>query len=432
MPRHKVALITKLRTVNSGNQAVSNELIALAQESFRKDDILCLESTSFFKKVRSNELIRAEENAFTLFESWADEILNRFTSGLPEPSRGGWNAIPSAKMVSKTEASMKLIPLKRKLRGLMASLPSLNDQLGNDNLMRIKYLRAADLVIYNPAGQMHSERGAFDVPLQELVELRILQKLGCRIGVINHSVEIREPTLLSLTGRLYSGFDFIVVRDEISRQILAQVQVPDSKIQVLPDLAFLTNPPKQHSALFDVHNSLGPNDHVGIAVGHLTSEANLLEWEKIILGLQQRGKRITFISNAIAQDLPIAKRFQKKFSIGVIQEVLNYKEYLELLAGFELIITSRLHTGILGLVGNTPIIPIEQSFHRIRGLFQSIEYPVLAVSQSNPGWAESVHVRTREVYANYPHLKCEIEQLVRKCRNLSRGGYQNLLRSTLN
>lgn len=432
MSRRKVALITKLRTVNSGNQAVSNELITLAQRTLREDDILCLESSGFYKNVTSGELIRAGDDAFSLFERRADEISNQFAPGLLEPNGDWGNVIPSVEMVSKTEASMRLVPLKRKLTRLMMPIASSNDKLGNSNQRRISYLSAADLVLYNPAGQMHSERGAFDGPLQELLELRILQKMGCRIGVINHSVEIREPTLLSLVGRLYSSFDFIVVRDEISRQILVRVQVPDSKIRVLPDLAFLTNPVKQQSAHFDVHNSLGANDHVGIAVGHLTNEANLLEWEKIVSRLQQNGKRITFVSNAIVQDLSVAKRFQKKFSIDVIQGVMNYREYLALLSGFELIITNRLHTGVLGLVGNTPIIPIEPSFHRIQSLFQSIGYPVLAVSQSKPGWAENVHLRIGEVYANYPHLKCEIEQLVSKSRKLSREGYQNLLRSRLN
>lgn len=60
------------------------------------------------------------------------------------------------------------------------------------------------------------------------------------------------------------------------------------------------------------------------------------------------------------------------------------------LGEFELVVSNRLHTCILTLAADTPVLPIEPSILKMTGLFGTFEYPISVINPSDdPEWSRT-------------------------------------------
>ena len=257
--------------------------------------------------------------------------------------------------------------------------------------------------------------------MRQLLELRVAQTLGCRVAVINHSVEVDDPFLLRLIGTLYSMFDRIIVREHLSLKAIVDMGVPEEKVRMAADAAFLAKP-AEDSVVKEIllREAIGPNT-VAISVDIDSASERVLEWGKIIRAIQSRDKQVIFVSNCLWGDYHVASEFQRKFGIRVMSRQYDYPEYIGLLANVEMVISSRLHTCVFSMIGNTPIIPIEPNIRKVTGLFQLTNYPVSVIDPSDPNWVGAVLNSIDYVYEHHATIKKNLTVSVRQLRTSATG-----------
>ena len=367
----KVFLVTKLKTTNLGNQALSMELIKLFEEEVGKENLyvggrpLGLFGYSIDKLKSSSDPVR-------LFESWADAVVKKY-----RPLSASSNVFVSkVNQFKLTEnKSLKLEKLKTFLRPLKRRIDKLF-LLNKQYVKRLNAINASDFLIYSGAGEV-SDNHVF---LRQMLELRVAQKLGKKTGAVNQSVVVKHDAFKKIVKLVYGNMNHIVVRGAISKATIVSFGVPESIVFIAPDTAIKTSPD---------YSAVKKNGLVGI---NFTPFINF-DWKdvgKIVDKVRSYNKDLVFITNEPLGDIPIIEKFKSDYNVGVLEESSDYLDFAKKIAAYEYLVGARLHANVMALAVKVPVVAIEGLVWKTKELFEQFEYPLPSVNVNDAGWVDSV------------------------------------------
>lgn len=348
------------------------ELIKIFEEKIGKENLHVAGRPLGLVGYSEKALIASTEPE-VLFDRWADAIIRKYrrlsTGGKFQAKVGRFS------LDEIGGAAIRVHRFKALLRPMVRLLKK--SSLFNKNyLARLDVINNSDYVVYSGAGEI----GDYHIFLRQLLELRIAQKLGKKTGGINQSLTVRTDVYKRIVKHVYGKMDHIVVRGTISKDSLVQIGVEEGKVSVFPDTAILTNP--------GVSRPVSSN-----TVGFNITRDVSFEWadvELVIKKLKERNKSVVYITNEPVGDAIISEGFASRFGIPTQESSLGYLDYAKKLAGYDFVISTRLHTNVMSLSAGTPVIPIEGKVFKTKELVQEFKYPVAAVNVNDKQWAEKV------------------------------------------
>ena len=373
----EILLITRIRTLNKGNQALSAAWLTMLQRAFPSTPVRVLERRPRHLLQYTLRSIANAKDPVAAF----DAIATTLAKLAPGPALVG-GAPPSARiLLDETVAPpVRFVGVRRRLnlRGRLAAAGWYREEYQR----RLSACQRAKLVVVNPAGEFfpREPQAAF----YHLLDAHVAQKLGRPTAIVNHTMDITDPTLRKIIPAVYRTLDLVGFRDDKSIAAFREMGGDTSNVLVTPDLALTTDPG---------HNDQRRPGTIAVAVNVPEAEAHgyLARWHEVIDGLRAAGFTIVLVSNELPVDLPFYTQvMQRHPDIKLEGAGLDYDRYGELLGGFDFVVTSRMHTGVLAMVAGTPVVPVEGSSFKITGLFQELGFTEPVVGPSGPSWPQQV------------------------------------------
>ena len=366
----KVFLVTKLTTTNIGNQALSHEIIDLFKNKVGEKNLI-VAGRPLGLSIFDFEEIKKSKEPVKLFEKWADIAFRKYQKSSKKIIFQ--SIIKGVKLNTSESSELKydsikslLRPLKRKLSKL-AIYESVYEN-------RLNQINSSDLLVYSGAGEV----GDTNVFLRQLLEIRIAQKLGKRTAAVNQSVVVKTSVYEKLLLHVYGKMEKVVVRGQISIDLLIKCGINPAILSLAPDTAILTKVP----SLRKTNNKLvGINFTKGIKYDVKTVK-------KVIDHVKSFGNELIFITNEPIGDKKIEMELLEEFGIKGFPLINSYIDYAERLSEFKYIISTRLHTNILALSVNVPVIPIEGNIFKTTELLSQLKYPINVVNAYKENWEE--------------------------------------------
>lgn len=374
----KIFLITKLKTSNIGNEALSHEIIHMYKD-VAKDAVIHVNGRPFGLDGYLPKRLMTVADPIQEFEKWTNQIVKKIKAEpeIPFKANDGKVALYQGSGEHKKDKwKSKLRPIKRFINSLRV--------YSGEYKKRAALLKAADWLIYSGAGEVtdgyHNDFNDAHVLLRQLIELRVAQKLGLKTAAVNQSIFVNIPLSQKILGHVYRNMERIVIRGTASRDILLQCGVPDRLIEMAPDSAINTtfeNPGNQ----LKNKNLVGLNfsNHVKI------DDAGI---QKILDHLTSIGKSVVYCTNETIGDAHIIERLKDKFNVPLLTGHSNYKEYAQRLSEMDFVISARVHTNMLSMVSHTKVIPIEGNDFRLEELLKGFGYPLMPVKSQEDDWVD--------------------------------------------
>src|SRR5688572_15455814 len=267
----KTLLITKLRTTNIGNQALSDEVIKLYEDAHGHLVVTGRPEGLFGYSI---EKLKKSRDPLKTFEGWADSLI-RLLKPIPQ-------GIPFTPVSRRVEL-LSFNHFKVRNDGLYQSVKNVfRKYVHSDTVFAKAYKKrflmvaSADAIVYSGAGEV----GDNNIFLRQLLELRIAQKIGKKTYAVNQSVQVMESPMKEICGLVYSKMLSLIVRGKISKENMAALGVSSDKIQCYPDSAFL-NPTPDAGAIERMKNRYAiQKPAVGINATKVAGD--LAAWGEII------------------------------------------------------------------------------------------------------------------------------------------------------
>lgn len=397
----KIFLITKLKTSNIGNEALSHEIIRLFKD-VANDSIINVNGRPFGLDGYLPARLLKVNDPLQEFENWTDKIVKKIKSeaNVEFVANNGKVILYHQTNDYKVDQwKSKLRPIKRFINSLLV--------YSNEYKKRASILKGADWLVYSGAGEVtDGYRGDFNdahVFLRQMIEIRVAQKLGINTAAVNQSIFVNLPLSQQIIAHVYKNMKKIVIRGTSSRDCLIQYGVPADIIEMAPDSAINTEFKNAGKVKKD-KNIVGMNfsNHVKI-----TDE----EMERIINYLKAIGKQVIYCTNEPIGDFAIIEKLNKKFNIPLLEGHTNYKEYAQKLSEFDFVISARVHTNMLSMISHTTVIPIEGNDFRLHELLEGFEYPLMPVKSQQDGWVDNLIVNIEAIRNNQYDFKNYFENV---------------------
>lgn len=375
----KVFLITKLKTTNIGNEALSFEIIKMFREHVKDAVINVNGRPAGLDGYLPAKLFKSADPIAT-FEKWTDKIVLKIRK---EPAKAFQANDPDVVLYFQQQ-SFKKANWKSGFKGLKRMLYS-TLVYSRQYRERARTLKEADWLVYSGAGEVNDQHGNIansHVLLRQLIELRVAQKLGLKTAAINQSIFILTPFFQKLAAHVYSKMDRIVLRGNASRDKMIEFGVPAHLISTAPDSAVNTVIPLKPA-------DRKPSNLVGVNFPSL-SKISIEDIRKIVSHLRASGKEPVFCTNEPFGDIPMINLLKDELGVEALSPSATYIDYAKKLSGMDFVISARVHTNMLSLVSHTTIIPIEASDFRLAELLEAFEYPIGIIKAHQPGWVEKV------------------------------------------
>lgn len=378
----KVFLITKLKTSNLGNEALTNEIVKLFSETLSSDDVLNVNGRPFGLDGYYRNRIKNSSNPTALLDQWAQKMAAKIKR---EKDQLFTSRVPLVTLLKQETKELRFESIKARLRPLKRVLNSMK-VYPQQYAHRAGLLKNADWMIYSGAGEV----GDNNVFLRQLVELRAAQLLGIKTAAVNQSVVIRTPLFQKLTGHVYGKMNKIVVRGSVTRNNLISYGVPEHIIEMAPDSAI--------NAQFTAAVTRLPH-RVGI---NFTPKCTLLleDYKRVVEKLRALKLEPIFVTNEPFEDNHIAGLFKQELGVEVLTGVPDYHTYMQHLASCRFIVSARLHTNILALDTKTPVIPVEGNVFKTTELLQQLGYPLPTLNPQQAGWVDELIRTIENMYNN--------------------------------
>jgi polysaccharide pyruvyl transferase WcaK-like protein len=374
-----IALITRTITQNQGNQALSIAWRDFLRRRYPDSKIRLLERVPAYLKRFTLQTLAESSDPIAAFDRLAQRLVAKASgSAAAEPTR------VDVEYDFRKKRSPRFLKFRRLIafRGLLAKFG-----YGEKSyLERLAYICSADLVVVNPAGEFAPT--STDTPLSYLLEARCAQVAGARTAFVNLSFEVEDRTLAALSDHVFAQCDVIEFRDIESADYLASLGGAAEPI-VLPDGAAM-------SAIERTQSRGGKG--LALAINALQARAHGLEdqWDAVIEQLSARGK-ITLTSNEWTTDFPFWQKYLARDGIECDGRTLPYDDYARFLSDFDVVVSSRLHTCVLGLVAGAPVVPVETETFKLTGFFNMIGMTDEVINTATAGWEDRLLARIEEV-----------------------------------
>jgi polysaccharide pyruvyl transferase WcaK-like protein len=425
-----ITVITKLSTPNAGNQAVSTELIRLLKRTCPDARTYAGWQEPGLERYSLARLKSSGQDSLNTLDLWAERILKEYDSNRKRNLEHAQN-ISSYELSSgqnnltnlvKLNSHVPPLPLRFYNKGKRTLRALLDRQrvYGRNYENWLNILARSDWVIYSPAGAL-LDLVADDV-VRDFLGLRIAQKMGAKIAAVNQSIEIKRPLLLNLLGQLYSGFDVIVVRDPASAQRLEEIQVPQEKINLAPDTAYLAYPvPADDRRVENIlkAENIKPGT-VGIAVQPRENGFDYSDWGRVIETLRTRGKEVMFVSHEMATDGLAGKELLKRYNVKNLSRQYDYDEYIHILSQLEMVISERYHTCVFSTIAGTPFIPLNVWEQRkMYGIVWALDYPIPAVESADRDWVDVIQKNIEYIYEYHDRIASSLRGAMPRLRKMA-------------
>jgi colanic acid/amylovoran biosynthesis protein len=219
-----------------------------------------------------------------------------------------------------------------------------------------------------------------------LAHLSLAQAAGTHIVLFTQSLgPFRNPRNRNAIQRVLSGVRLILLRDSRSRGHLIEVGVPDALLRVCADGVFSLADPERLAAAADRPTSEGSRLRVAVSVrewtqfGDETPEEGMDRYCRAIAATAEHlvrvfGAEIVFLSTCQgipeyrADDSAVAWRIGEllppdvRSHVNIDRSFHRPEQLMDAYAGFDLLISTRLHAAILALCAGIPVFPIEYEF----------------------------------------------------------------------
>lgn len=399
----EILLITRIKTLNKGNQALSAAWLAMLERAFPTSSIRVLERRPrHLLKYTLRDIAKVREPV-AAFDALASALV-RMAPGpaLAGPARGHAKIL-----LDETVAPpARFVRLRQRLnlRGRLAAA----GVYASEYRRRLSACQRAKLVVVNPAGEFfpREPQAAF----YHLLDAHVAQKLGRPTAIVNHTMDITDPTLREIIPAVYRTLQLVGFRDEKSVVAFKQMGGDLTNVLVTPDLALTAGctggTERRRGAIA-----------VAVNVPEATAGKYLQGWIATIAGLRAAGVEIVLVSNELPADQPFYNEVMQRFpDIKIEGAGLDYDRYCGFLGAFDVVVTSRMHTGVLAMVGGAPVVPVEGSSFKITGLFQELGFEQPVIRPGVGDWPRSTVERALELRAQRERAAREVEQRIRVVR----------------
>lgn len=398
----KIFVISKNKTTNLGNIALTAELTSLFTRKF-SDQSLIFAGRPVGINLVSYQALNESVDYVKLFEKWKQAVLRRISDLTPV-----WNEKMSTLNVSYVEPSVtntnkSFLSFKKFIKKLIVK------EVTEKYRERMSAMLGADLVVYSGAGEVCD-----DVTfLRQLLELAVLQAKGIRTCAINQSINLRNERMIKLCNSVYSRMDAIAVRGHHSKAKLVAMGVPEEKIFVCPDTAVLTKPNELTS----------PGNAVGINFTPYT-RFSTEGMREVINYLRSMKYEVSFVTNNPHDDQRLIEFFIREFDVHPTEQLKEHKGFSASLSKFRYIISSRLHTNVLSLCAGVPVVPIEGQFYKTIEMFDLFQYPIPVIDKNAKGWEFEIVDRIKILEKDYDATKELVVNNLDRWRRMAEGNYE--------
>ena len=385
-----VVVVTRMINANTGNQALSSGLIEFLSSGAGVASLRVL--NRYPRRFESLNLDQfAQSQLLEAFDHHARGLISEqrpSANGHLAPEAG---AFPVLLDRTGFEMPAALKSVKRAI-GLRRNLAKLGI-IGRDQIEQALNTCAwADLLILNPAGELHPT-GSVDEVMRLMLLVRVAQLLGTRTAIINHSLEIADQRLQAVVAHVYRHADLIAVREALSYNAALSLGVAAERLIEAPDLVFLLAHPAR--------SNIGapepiPTGAIGLAFNRQAAARGVDEWDELLIGLSKFGRPLVFVSNAMNHDHVFAQRLARRHPVQVISRQPSYEELIKLFGEMSLLVSSRLHATILALGAGTPVATIEPEGFKLTGVMERLNYPLPTKNTRAPGWSKAVVANVRK------------------------------------
>lgn len=378
----RIVLITKTATQNQGNQALSIAWRDFLARRYPRAGVRLVERAPGYLKRYTLHALAGARDPIAAFDALARKLVARMPAS-PGRDPSSWDV----RHDYEQQQAIRFIKLRQALR-LRSRLTALG--LGErEYLERLSFICSADLVVVNPAGEFYPD--ATDTAYHYLLETRCAQLSGARTAFVNLSFELKDKTLVALSDHVFAQCDLVEFRDTESIDYLA-AHGGRAKPVVLPDGAAMSAVER---------TGAGGGGGLALAINALQVRAHGLteQWDGVVDRLRARGE-VTLTSNEWSTDFPFWQKYLALEGVECEGRTLAYDDYARFLAGFDVVVSSRLHTCVLGLVAGAPIVPVETGTFKLTGFFNMIGMEGEPVRMDTPGWQDRLLERIQAVAAD--------------------------------
>lgn len=367
----EIVLITRLRTLNKGNQALSAAWLAMAQRAYPTAAVRVLERRPrHLLQYTLREVARARDPV-AAFDALAAKLARGVRRDLALPP-----APPARILLDEAIAPpQRFVAVRQRLnlRGRLARVGWYADEYAR----RLAACARARAVVVNPAGEFfpREPQAAF----YHLLDAHVAAHLGVPTAMVNHTMDITDRTLRAIIPHVYRGLALVGFRDEKSVAAFRAMGGDPSNVLVTPDLALATE-------LGAVGAPRPRSVAVAINVPEATAGGYLDAWERVIGELRATGAAVTLVSNELPADRPFYERLIARYpGLPIAGAGLDHTRYGELLGTFEAVVSSRMHTLVLAMIGGAPVVPVEGSSFKITALYRELQLPHAVVAPAELG-----------------------------------------------
>lgn len=423
----KVLLITRLSTQNAGNEALSIELINLVKSIMPTAEIRALDRyPTYFSQFNIKKLGSTETSVLNNFEALVRKLSGEFKGVSNELAD-----IASEAQV-KLDKTAKELPnwfrqIKRKI-GFRKRLASFGLTGKEAAAKAVNSCVWADLVIWNPAGEIHHP-GKFSQTMSDevfrlLLLIRIAQINNVRTMIINHSLEIGDPLLRVLLKQVYESSEQITVRDYRSLQEALGLGLDPSRVHEIPDMVYLAAEVSDSDGRVTGGFEKGT---ICFAINGRKAFGMEHEWDKLFSEVKKLGRPLGFLSNAMHHDIPFVHELAKKHGIQVAPGQPTYREIKDYYQNIDILVGSRLHSNVLALCAGVPVVSLEASVFKMTGVFEQMDYPIPTSQMNGEGWHVEVVKKIKEALNERDRLSDYSRQVTREQARRIRQSYTQLL-----
>ncbi|MDM4769739.1 polysaccharide pyruvyl transferase family protein [Solimonas sp. SE-A11] len=419
MTKKLITAITRVRTVNIGNEALSAELMRLLEQKAaeRGQTAVALErAPRHLAQFVSSALNDGPKAAAKTIQRWVTRLCRVTPQIAPPPD----NRI---ELYFERGQSKRLLKFKARLqlRRWAARVGLYQPEFAQ----RLGIFARSSHVVLNPAGELNPE--SIDPPLRMLTELLAARQQGSRVGVVNFSYEITQPHIAPIFAQLFEQCDFICVRDSLSLEVLVSSGVSRERLHLVPDLVFLTEPASKDEGAA-LAQTLGiDRDTVAIVVNGKTGLSKVEDWTILIDRIRKVGKKVVLLSNELSSDIGFLEELARRSGATLIQRQFSYREYASLLSHLCLVVSNRLHTCVLAMTAGTPVVAIEPILRKVRGVLADMNYSLPVPSVREAGWVDNAWESIQVALGERERLAKEIAGLVTETRRKILAGYDRVL-----
>lgn len=384
---NEIVLITRLRTPNQGNQALSIAWRDLLTETFAPAPIRLIERAPRYLRRYPFRLFARSADPVALFERIAQRLVRMAAPPAQRPQPHNDVAYDHRMMIPR-----RFLALRQALnpRRMLTWLGFYRREFAD----RMALLRDALLVVVNPAGEFQAD--ATDQALAYLFDLRCAQLFGVPNAVVNLTFEPQNPVVRQLALHVFEQADYREFREEPSLA-LYRASGGTRPIRVLPDAALtIAGPTAQpHAPRQAARIGLVVNGPKSAAPGLMAG------WQSLAGGLKADGAEPVLLSNEWSTDWPYVQPLIATGGYRHLGLEAGHDDYMEILTGLDLLVSNRLHSCILAVAAGVPVVPLEAGTVKLTGFFTQIGLPDLVLPMaSGTDWVAATRTRIAEILAD--------------------------------